>query len=94
VPAVPHSAIFVDEGMDALAGLRSNLLSELEKLPRARIVDGQFTAVQQAVGRTRKNTASVAFLRDFVENAKKSGLVSRPIERYGVAGRLSAAPAA
>jgi polar amino acid transport system substrate-binding protein len=48
--------------------------------------------VQQAIGTDRKNIAGASFLRDFVEEAKKSGLVSRLIERHGVVGRLSVAP--
>jgi polar amino acid transport system substrate-binding protein len=85
---------FVDDKMDALAGLRPGLLSDLEKLPGARILDGQFTAVQQAVGTARINSAGAVFLRDFVEEAKKSGLVARLIERHNVVGRLSVAPSA
>jgi polar amino acid transport system substrate-binding protein len=85
---------FVEDKMDALAGLRPGLLSDLEKLPGARILDGQFTAVQQAVGTARTNSAGAAFLRDFVEEAKKSGLVARLIERHTVVGRLSVAPPA
>jgi polar amino acid transport system substrate-binding protein len=67
------------------------LLSDVSKLPGARILDGQFTAVQQAVGTPRKNTAAAAFLRGFVEEAKASGLVARLIERHHVNG-LSVAP--
>ena len=65
---------FVRDKLDALAGLRPRLLTDVEKLPGARILDGQFTAVQQAVGTARKNTAGAAFLRKFVEEAKASGL--------------------
>ena len=78
--------------MDAYAGLRPGLLAVAQARPGSRILDGQFTAVQQAVGTPRKNTAGAAFLRDFVEEAKKSGLVARLIERHGVVGRLSVAP--
>jgi polar amino acid transport system substrate-binding protein len=85
---------FVDGKLEALAGLRPGLLAYRDKLPGARILDGQFTAVQQAVGTARTNTAGAAFLRDFVEDAKKSGLVARLIERHGVGGRLSVAPPA
>src|SRR5262249_54438543 len=66
-------ARFGGERLDALAGLTPRLLSDVEKLPGARILAGQFTAVQQAVGTARKNRAGAAFLRDFVENAKASG---------------------
>jgi polar amino acid transport system substrate-binding protein len=85
---------FVDEKLEALAGLRPRLLEDVQKLPGARILDGQFTAVQQAVGTARTNTAGAAFLRDFVEEAKASGLVARLIERHKVVGRLSVAPRA
>src|SRR5213075_2844542 len=85
---------FVRDKLEALAGLRPRLLSDVTKLPGARILDGQFTAVQQAIGTARKNSASAGFLRDFVEEAKKSGLVARLIERHKVVGRLSVAPPA
>jgi polar amino acid transport system substrate-binding protein len=85
---------FVDQKMDAYAGLRPGLLPLLERLRGARILDGQFTAVQQAVGTPKKNAAGFAFLREFVEEAKKSGVVASLIERHGVVGRLSVAPPA
>ena len=83
---------FASDKLDALAGLRPGLLGDIAKFPGARMLDGQFTAVQQAVGTARSNAASAAFLRDFVEEAKKSGLVARLIEKHGVVGRLSVAP--
>ncbi len=86
--------LFVRDKLDALAGLRPGLLGDVAKLPGSRILDGQFTAVQQAVGTQRKNSAGAAFLRDFVEEAKKSGLVASLIEKHGVQGRLSVAPPA
>ena len=85
---------FVGEKLDALAGLRPRLLEDATKLPGSRILDGQFTAVQQAIGTERKNTTGGAFLREFVEETKRSGLVARLLERHGVVGRLSVAPPA
>ena len=87
--------LFVDQKLDALAGLRPRLLSDVERLPGARILDGRFTAVQQAVGtpRRRGSGRGAAFLREFVEEAKASGLVQRLIDRHGVRG-LSVAAAA
>ncbi|HEY8874704.1 MAG TPA: transporter substrate-binding domain-containing protein [Stellaceae bacterium] len=85
---------FVDDKMDAYAGLRPALVGLAEKLPGSRILDGQFSAVQQAVGTPKKNAAGFAFLREFVEEAKRSGIVASLIERHGVTGRLSVAPPA
>jgi polar amino acid transport system substrate-binding protein len=84
---------FVRDHLDALAGLRPRLLADVAKLPGARIIEGRFTSVQQAVGTARKNATGAAFLRGFIEEAKASGLVARLIERHKVRG-LSVAPAA
>jgi polar amino acid transport system substrate-binding protein len=84
---------FLREKLDALAGLRPRLLSDVGRIPGARILDGKFTAVQQAIGTARANQEAAAFLRDFVEEAKASGLVARLIERHKVQGLTVAPPA-
>lgn len=85
--------LFVREKLDVLAGLRPRLVTDVEKLPGARVLDGRFTAVQQAVGTPKARIASAAFLAAFVEEVKASGLVARLIERHGVRG-VNVAPAA
>ena len=87
-------ALFVNDKLDAIAGLRPALVNELANLAGARVLDGKFTAVQQAIGAQKGKDAAARYLRDFVEEAKASGLVARLIERHGVAGRLSVAPRA
>ena len=82
---------FVDDGLEVLAGLRPRLLKDVEALPGGRVLDGNFMAVQQAIGTARENAAGADFLRDFVEQAKASGLVAALIARHGVRG-LSVAP--
>jgi polar amino acid transport system substrate-binding protein len=84
---------FAQDKLEALAGLRPRLLTDVTKMPGAKILDGQFTAVQQAVGTARANTEGAAFLRAFVEEAKASGFVASLIERHHVVG-LSVAPPA
>ena len=83
--------LFVNEKLEALASLRPGLLTDVNKLPGARILEGQFTAVQQAVGTSNANAAGAAFLRRFVEEAKTSGFVASLIARHQVRG-LSVAP--
>ena len=85
--------LFLERQLDALAGLRPRLLSDVERLSGSRILDGQFTAVQQAVGTPKPRERGAAFLAEIVEEAKASGLVQRLIDRHGVRG-LSVAPAA
>ena len=82
---------FVQLELEALAGLRPRLIDDVKKLPGARILDGQFTAVQQAIGTAKTNPNGAAFLADFVEEAKASGMVAGLIEKHGVVGRLTVA---
>jgi hypothetical protein len=80
--------LFVKEKLDALAGLRPALLDNARELPGTRILDGRFTAVQQAIGTRPGNEAASAFLQDFVAEARTSGLVQSLIDRHGVTGKL------
>jgi polar amino acid transport system substrate-binding protein len=84
---------FVDETLEALAGLKPQLLELAPTLPGSRILDGNFTVVRHTVGTPPARTAAAAYLRELVEDVKASGLVKRWIEKSGVKG-LSVAPAA
>jgi polar amino acid transport system substrate-binding protein len=83
--------LFVAEKLEALAGLRPRLLADVKKLPGARVLDGQFTAVQQAIGTPKSRAAAAKYLRAFVEEVKASGLVAETISRNAVQG-VSVAP--
>lgn len=80
--------LFTEEGLDALAGLRPALKEDIANLPGARILDGRFSTVQQAVGTQRANEAAAKFLKDFVMEARQSGLVAELLKRHGVEEKL------
>lgn len=91
---IPASvALFAAEGLEALAGLKPGLMEEARKLPGSRVLDGQVTAVQQSIGAPKSRQAAAAFLREFVEDVKRSGLVAELVRRHGVKG-INVAPAA
>ena len=86
--------LFVNDGLDALAGLRPALLQDAERLPGSRVLDGRFTSVQQAMGTPRgRDGAGYAYLQAFVEEMKATGFVAGRIAAHGVVG-LSVAPPA
>lgn len=86
--------LFEERKLEALAGLRPRLITDVERMPGARILDEKFSAVQQAVGTPRSRPAAgIAFLREFVEEAKASGMVAGFIAQHEVRG-LSVAPPA
>ena len=82
---------FVGEKLEAYAALKPALPKDREKLPGSKILPGNFMTVQQAIGTEKKNAAGAAYLRDFVAEAKKTGLVAQLIEKHRVQG-LSVAP--
>jgi polar amino acid transport system substrate-binding protein len=84
---------FVSEKLEVLAGLRPRLIDDIKKLPGARILDGKFSAVQQAIGTPKKNAKAAPWLAAFVEEAKRTGLVQSFIDKHHVKG-LSVAPLA
>lgn len=84
---------FIDKKLDALAGLRPRLVTDAAKLPGSRILDGRFTAIQQAIGTPKGRPAAAAYLRAFAEEAKATGMVAAAIERNDIRGVTVAAKA-
>jgi polar amino acid transport system substrate-binding protein len=78
--------LFLKEKLDVLAGLKPRLLQDRDKLPGSRILEGRFTAVQQAIGTPKGRPAGVAYLREFAKDIKSSGLVAQLIARHDVRG--------
>ena len=82
---------FVDEKFDALAGLKPRLISDQAKLPGSVIVEGSFTAVQQAAGVPKGRANAAKYLSTFIEDVKASGLVAKAIAENRVVGLSIAA---
>jgi len=83
--------LFVTQRLEAMASLKPGLLSDVEKIPGSRILEGKFTAVQQSIGVPKGKAHAAEFLQRFVQYAKKSGFVAELIEKHHVKG-LSVAP--
>lgn len=84
---------FADEKFDALAGLRPRLMGDQKKLPGSTLVEGCFTAVQQAAGVPKGRPNAAKYLSAFIEEAKATGLVARAIKDNNVVGLTIAAAA-
>jgi polar amino acid transport system substrate-binding protein len=79
--------------VDALAGLTQALHDRLPQLAGSRILQGRFMGVQQSIAVPKGRDAGLAYLSRVVEDAKRSGLVARAIERTGARGVSVAPPA-
>jgi polar amino acid transport system substrate-binding protein len=86
--------LFVDQKLDALAGLRPGLAASAERLPGSRLLDGRFSSVRQAIGTPAgRDEAGIAYLREFVSDLTASGFVAARIAAHGVAGLTVPDPA-
>lgn len=79
-------AAFLEQKTDALAGLRPRLTTDVEAIPGARLLEGRFMAVQQAVGVPKSKHAALDYLTRFIEAARTQGFVAELIGRHGVKG--------
>ena len=77
---------FVKQKLEALGGLKPRLVQDAARLPGSRVLDGQITGVQQAIGTTKARAAAAKYLQAFAEEVKASGFVARAIERHKVQG--------
>jgi polar amino acid transport system substrate-binding protein len=83
--------VFVEQKLDALAGIRPRLAKDQQMLPGSRILSGQFSSVQQAIGTRPEYVEAAAYVQTFIEKSKKNGLIVDLIEQHGVTGLLSVA---
>jgi len=84
---------FVSDKLEAMAGLRPGLVKNQASLAGSRILEGNFTAVQQAAGTPKGRPAGAKYLKAFIEDVKATGLVANLIEKHGVRGLTVAAKA-
>lgn len=77
---------FVKQKLEALGGLKPRLVSDQANLPGSRVLDGQITGVQQALGTPKARAEGAKYLQAFAEEVKASGFVAKAIERHKVQG--------
>lgn len=84
--------VFLEQKLDALAGLRPRLISDMAAVPGSRMLDGRFMAVQQAVGTPRSKEIAIPYLTDFVKAAIDMGFVADLVRKHRVQGLSIAQP--
>jgi polar amino acid transport system substrate-binding protein len=77
---------------DVMASTRLVLLPFSTQLPRARLLEGRYGANINRMVVPKGKEGWLAYVNEFVEDAKASGLVKKAIERSGTLGVTVAAP--
>ena len=75
-----------DKSADAIVGLRPVIVQHTEKNPEFRVVEGHFMAVEQAIGLQKGRGPAKDYVRDFVQDIKNSGALSKIIADNNVRG--------
>jgi polar amino acid transport system substrate-binding protein len=78
--------------VDVLAAPRPALLLSSARLPGSRVLDDRFHSTFGAMAVPKGRAGRLAYVSEFIEEAKTSGLVQQAIERAGVRG-VQVAPA-
>ncbi len=77
---------------DARAAPRPVLLEESAQLPGSRVLEDRFGVIRSAALVPKGHAGRLAYISEFIEEAKASGLVKRAIERAGLRGVQVAPP--
>lgn len=72
---------FVEQKLEALAGVKQPLAGFVKAHPGARMLDGRFQEIRQAMGTPQGRPLVAAYLKDFVEEMKASGFVAEALKR-------------
>ena len=75
--------VFLDQKLDAAAGVREPLDAYAKEHPEMRVMKGAFEQIGQAMGTVKGRTAGAAYVRAFVEDMKANGFVADALKRSG-----------
>jgi polar amino acid transport system substrate-binding protein len=78
--------------VEAWASIRPMLLDYARQLPGARVLDESYGANQPAIVVPKGQTARLAYVTEFVERAKATGIIQRALDRAGEPGYRVAPP--
>lgn len=77
---------FLDDHLEAVAGVRQPLESAAKEHAGLRVMDGNFMVIRQASGVPKGRLAAHRYLCEFIADAKASGFVARALAESGVTG--------
>ena len=73
--------MFLNEGLEAAAGVKEALQQFAAKHPGLRVMAGRFMAIEQAMGTPKARQAGAGYLQAFIAQARASGFVARELAR-------------
>jgi polar amino acid transport system substrate-binding protein len=81
--------MFVNDKLDAAAGVRQPLEAYAKDHPDMRVMSGAFQQIQQAMGTPKGRAAGAKYIAAFVEEMKASGVVADALKRSGQVAQVA-----
>jgi len=81
--------MFVNDKLDAAAGVRQPLEAYAKDHPEMRVMSGAFQQIQQAMGTPKGRATGAKYLAGFVEEMKASGFVAEALKRSGQVAQIA-----
>jgi polar amino acid transport system substrate-binding protein len=72
----------INDKLEAAAGVKQALVAFAAKRSDLRLIDGHFMEIRQAMGTPKEREKGALYLRDFVEEMKRSGFVAEAVKRH------------
>ena len=85
--------LFVEQKLEAVAGVKQPLVAYAKTNPDVRMLDGRFMEIRQAMGTPQGRDAGARYLHGFVEEMKASGFVADALKRSNQPDASVAPPA-
>jgi len=78
--------LFVERSLEAVAGVRQPLEAYAARHPGWRVLDGRFTAIEQAMAVPKSRVAAWTYLRSFLRDMKADDFIRHALARSGQEG--------
>lgn len=76
--------MMVGQRLDAVAAVRTALITGTRRVPGSRVLQGHFMTLSQAIGVPRGRPLATRYVRMFIEDLKASGFVAESLKRHGL----------
>ncbi|TGV07572.1 ABC transporter substrate-binding protein [Alcaligenaceae bacterium 429] len=82
--------LFAEQQLEAAAGVRQPLLAYVAEHPEYRVLEGHFTAIQQAMAVPKERQLAYDWLVGFLQDMKHSNFIRAALERSGQSAEIAA----
>jgi polar amino acid transport system substrate-binding protein len=76
--------LMTTQKLDGVAAVRTALVTASRQMPGARVLEGHFMTIPQAVAVPKGRIVAARYVSEFIEELKASGFVASTLKKYGL----------